>query len=168
MARLPTVIDLLIFRWISLYNLCCTYWIFWDKFSCAALHCGLYIVARFWPKSNISSSVLIEGRKNLVSDKQSKKCLIQHIPAVHLVYLQTARTVLQHARYVPIIHPFSTWSLFISTNIKTFTSHGEILNKLKRKEDKKKDIVDKSLIRFYNIFTIVLNWLHSSNYIVLR
>ena len=46
-----------------------------------------------------------QHRKNLVSDKHSKTDIVLHMPTVHPVLLQMARTVLLDARYAQIMHP---------------------------------------------------------------
>ena len=44
---------------------------------------------------------------NLASDKHSKTNIVQHMPTVHPVLVQNARTVLWDTRYTSILHPYT-------------------------------------------------------------
>ena len=80
------------------------YWISRDKFSRAALHCGLKFIGfgkNLFTKKQISIYVLIamelneriaEGHKNLVSDKHSKTGIVLQMPTVHPLLCKWPKT----------------------------------------------------------------------------
>ena len=57
-----------------------------------------YSVAQFFSYCLSLNERLAERRKNLVSDKHIKTDIVLHMPTVHPVLLQMARTVLLDAR----------------------------------------------------------------------
>ena len=59
---------------------------------------------------------IAERRKSLVSDKHSKTGIFLHMPTVHPVLLQTARTVLLDALDTSIMNPFTYLSVYYTNH----------------------------------------------------